>query len=176
MAKKKTKSTSTSFLSINAMRVIMAITVLLLYGKTVKYEYVLDDDLYITNHPIVQKGIAGVAAIFSQRSLDYISTAGGQQPYRPMTLFSFSIEKTLFDSAPQMAHLVNVLLLLILGLGIFQLLIHWFPKVHKEILFAVVMLFIAHPIHTEVVANVKSRDELLAMVFGIYACSIFGNT
>src|SRR6185436_19306690 len=33
--------------------------------------------------------------------------------------------------------------------------------------FAIALLWIAHPIHTEVVANIKSRDELLAFLFSI---------
>jgi tetratricopeptide (TPR) repeat protein len=34
----------------------------------------------------------------------------------------------------------------------------------------VVLLFLVHPIHTEVVSNIKCRDELLAFLFGLAAC------
>jgi hypothetical protein len=33
------------------------------------------------------------------------------------------------------------------------------------------LLFIVHPIHTEVVANIKSRDEIFALLFFILACN-----
>ncbi|MEZ4889875.1 MAG: glycosyltransferase family 39 protein [Crocinitomicaceae bacterium] len=41
----------------------------------------------------------------------------------------------------------------------------------KNILFAAVatLLFTVHPIHTEVVASLKNRDELLAFLFVIWA-------
>jgi Tfp pilus assembly protein PilF len=173
MAKKGQESGKSSFFTMKVMRIIIILTALFLYGKTVKFEYVLDDILFITSHPIVQQGVSGIATIFSERSLDYISTEGGQQPYRPLTLVTFAIEKTLFDNNPAIAHFVNVILLLLLSLGIFELLMTWFPKIHKHILFIVVLLFIAHPIHTEVIANVKSRDELLNMLFGIYSLLFF---
>ena len=35
-----------------------------------------------------------------------------------------------------------------------------------QILF-IVLLFVSHPIHTEVVANIKSRDEILSLLFGL---------
>lgn len=37
------------------------------------------------------------------------------------------------------------------------------------------LLFIAHPVHTEVVANIKSRDEILAFLFLVLALSFWGN-
>jgi hypothetical protein len=39
------------------------------------------------------------------------------------------------------------------------------PQVHHFIILGTVLLFIAHPIHTEVVGNIKSRDELLCFLF-----------
>jgi hypothetical protein len=38
----------------------------------------------------------------------------------------------------------------------------WFPAL-------AVLLFIAHPIHSEVVANIKSRDEILSLIFATLA-------
>ena len=35
--------------------------------------------------------------------------------------------------------------------------------------FIAAMIFIAHPIHTEAVANIKGRDELMAMLFSLGA-------
>lgn len=39
-----------------------------------------------------------------------------------------------------------------------------FPK-NKLLAFIITLLFLAHPIHTEVVANVKSRDEIFSIIF-----------
>jgi tetratricopeptide (TPR) repeat protein len=149
------------------MYLILVVLTFVLYGQSIQFEYVLDDDLFISNHPLVQEGIGAFADIFSQRSLDYISISAGQQPYRPLTIFSFALAQTMFDSAPGMAHFANIALMAISAILLLQVLFLWFPKIQKDILFLIVMLFVAHPIHTEVVANVKSRDELLNLLFGL---------
>lgn len=50
-----------------------------------------------------------------------------------------------------------------------------FPE--KGALFSIIVvgLFLIHPVHTEVVANIKSRDEILAMIFGITSLIFFLN-
>ena len=35
--------------------------------------------------------------------------------------------------------------------------------------FVATLLFVAHPIHTEVVANIKSRDDILCLLFSLIA-------
>jgi TolA-binding protein len=154
-------------------KILLIIFPLILYGMTFSFEYVLDDELYITHHPTVQKGISGIPEIFMEKSLSYMDQNGGQQPYRPITLTSYAIEKTLFDSHSIAAHITNVFIFIAIGFGLFHLLLLWFPQIHISILFSVILLFIAHPIHTEVIANVKSRDELLTMLFGILSLIFF---
>jgi TolA-binding protein len=154
-------------------KILLIIFPLILYGMTFSFEYVLDDELYITHHPTVQKGISGIPEIFMEKSLSYMDQNGGQQPYRPITLTSYAIEKTLFDSHSIAAHITNVFIFIAIGFGLFHLLLLWFPQIHISILFSVILLFIAHPIHTEVIANIKSRDELLTMLFGILSLIFF---
>ena len=50
-----------------------------------------------------------------------------------------------------------------------------FPE--KGALFSIIIvgLFLIHPLHTEVVANIKSRDEILTMIFGITSLIFFLN-
>ncbi len=42
---------------------------------------------------------------------------------------------------------------------------HLLKGFHPLLSFSTCLLFIVHPIHTEVIANVKSRDELIAFIF-----------
>jgi tetratricopeptide (TPR) repeat protein len=78
----------------------------------------------------------------------------------------------LFDGAgyerPGVSHLVNILFYLAVVLLLYRILRRllrdysmWFP-------FIIAMLFIAHPVHTEVVASLKNRDELLSMLFSLW--------
>jgi tetratricopeptide (TPR) repeat protein len=75
-------------------------------------------------------------------------------------------------------HLVNVLLYAASGVVLFLLLrdlLARHPSFRKEtgraapVAFAAALLFLAHPIHTEVVANIKGRDEIVSLLGSITA-------
>ena len=42
-----------------------------------------------------------------------------------------------------------------------------FPRLDRLLPFLVALLFVVHPLHVEVVANIKGRDEILALFFGL---------
>lgn len=65
----------------------------------------------------------------------------------------------------KLRHFINVLLYTLLILLMFYFLINYiFPKRADSVFFAV-LLFAVHPLHTEVVSNIKSRDEILSLIF-----------
>lgn len=70
---------------------------------------------------------------------------------------------------PFVNHLMNVLYFILLCLLIYEVLSRIFPqykggKWFQSLPFIATLLFAMHPIHTEVVANVKGRDEIFAML------------
>jgi tetratricopeptide (TPR) repeat protein len=61
---------------------------------------------------------------------------------------------------------VNNVLLYVLSVGLIYLFLSsYFFKNNKLLAFLISLVFLAHPIHTEVVANMKSRDEILSLMF-----------
>ncbi|HSZ71976.1 MAG TPA: glycosyltransferase family 39 protein, partial [Cytophagaceae bacterium] len=69
-------------------------------------------------------------------------------------------------------HIVQIILFaLSMVILLYFLTHHVFPS-YPLLGFFTVLLFVAHPVHTEVVANLKSRDEILSLMFisltGIY--------
>jgi protein O-mannosyl-transferase len=75
-------------------------------------------------------------------------------------------------------HLVNVLLYGLTGVVLFWLLLrllsgtadNWNPKGYAAIVaLAATLVFVVHPLHTEVVANVKGRDELVSLLGSLAA-------
>jgi len=166
---KKNKVAGGSGIKTAWIRTILVVFVLMLYGNTTKYEFTLDDDIFYLKHGSVQKGVSGIAEFFSHGSMEKFDGTLGEQPYRPLTLLSFAIEKDLFNNKASSSHFINVLLYILILQVLFGLLLRLFPKIHPIVSAAVVLLFAAHPIHTEVVASVKSRDELLAGLFGLMA-------
>lgn len=132
-----------------------------LYGKTLRYQLVLDDDLVISNS-FVQEGVASIPKIVTS---GYLAGFNGESTtYRPLPLVMFAIEKSLFDGKPLQSRFIHILMYALAGFFLWKMLLFWFPN-QKMLAFIVTLLFLAHPIHTEVVANLKSRDELLAFLF-----------
>jgi protein O-mannosyl-transferase len=70
-----------------------------------------------------------------------------------------------YTKGSAMRHFNNVLFYILSVLLIFMLLRnHMFPQ-FPDLAFLAAFLFCIHPIHTEVIANVKSRDEIFSIIF-----------
>jgi hypothetical protein len=136
------------------------------HGVTLLNDYNLDDNLVTQNHRLTSKGISAIPEIYG--SPYYQDDMGYSYGYRPTTLASFAIEKSLFGESALVSHTVNLALYLATCLLIFFLIKRIFPDKVDVALFAA-LLFTMHPIHTEVVASIKNRDEILALLFMLLA-------
>lgn len=148
---------------------ICALVGFCLYLNTVKHEYVLDDVGAITGNEYVMEGISGIPKILSVGMWHFDNVNLGY--YRPLSMITFAIENEFFPGNPHVSHLGNVILYALTGFFLCMLLMNLFRNHNPIFSFIVTLLFISHPIHTEVVANIKSRDEILAffnMTVGIY--------
>lgn len=128
---------------------------------------------------------------FGERGAKLVS--GGR--YRPLSMASLAVEyeivrkvrgdkRDVIDDkniimteadpylAPMLSHFINILLFGITGLLLYYLLVLIMPQSKSNpfyigIPFIVAILYIAHPIHTEAVANIKGRDEVMCMMFSV---------
>ena len=155
------------------IRLFLACFVLLLYGQIVSFDFTLDDESVYTNNELVQKGATNILTIFSQSSLGAGSENTVNHPYRPLTMLSFAMDKSLFNATSKGAHMVNLILYLILIQVLFSLLRKMFSGASVSFAAFITLLFAAHPVHSEVVASIKSRDEILAALFGFLAWQRF---
>ena len=62
-------------------------------------------------------------------------------------------------------HIVNVFLYAFTILLIYFVLVTYLFPNAMDMVFVACLLFTVHPLHTEVVANIKSRDEILSLLF-----------
>lgn len=145
----------------NATRKTVIIAMLLTapYWMTVRHDYTLDDTRVIEVNRFVQGGIGKTPQILAGEHWY------AQRGYRPLPTISFALEKTLFDSNATAAHLINVVLYGLTVFFLFLLFRRLFPKESRTTLWIAVGLFALHPVHTEVVSSVKSRDEILCLLF-----------
>lgn len=149
-----------------------------LYGNTLSHDYALDDAIVITQNQFTKKGIDGIKEIFTTEGFTGFFgikknlVAGGR--YRPLSLVTFAIEWEFFKNSPGLSHFINILLYALTGILLYivlsKLLIryetkHWYFSLP----FLTTLLFIAHPIHTEVIANIKGRDEIMTFLGAIAA-------
>ncbi len=144
----------------------MALFGFVLYANTLGHLYAIDDNLVIYGHEYVEKGLKGTPGIFTT-PFTYGTSKLNDNGYRPITLLVFALEIELFGKNaffPQ--HLIHVLFYVLSCFFLFLLLRRMFWKFHYLFALLVSMLYIAHPIHTEVVANLKSLDEILGFLFG----------
>jgi len=136
----------------------------LLYIMSVGNGFALDDNLVTNEHPYVSKGIAGIPEILTN---PYVRNEHHQMDYRPLAQISFAIERSLFGVSPGMNHLMNVLLYALLCVVLYFVLRLIFPSLPRSTIWLGSLLFAVHPLHSEVVNNLKSRDELFSLLFGL---------
>ncbi|MBI3519969.1 MAG: tetratricopeptide repeat protein [Bacteroidetes bacterium] len=150
----------------------------LFYGITLKNKYALDDDYvtatnfpvkgqaYTPNNKLIKDGFSSIPFIWVSH---YAHDNEGAFDYRPVVTTTFAIEYGIFGQQPFISHLINILLYFFTIWLFYCCLLKIFKQheLQKQIAFITALLFLIHPIHTEVVASLKSRDEILAFLFSL---------
>ena len=140
----------------------------ILYGNTIQNNYSIDDDYVTFSDPTVRKGIKAIPEIFTSLYAN-VYDAGKEIKfgYRPVVKTTYAIESEFFGANPHISHLINILLYALTSILLFFLLRRFFKESHILFPLLVTTLFMAHPVHTEVVSSLKNRDELLSFMFNI---------
>lgn len=140
------------------IRVALLLTVaMLVYGNTLLNGFTLDDDAYILHNPSV--------TAFSIRGL--FEPTRHNNVFRPTTFSSFALNWAIGGNRPFGYHLISVLLhaaVTFLLYMVLKKLLEGIPQ-GRIVAWTTALLFAAHPIHTEAVASISGRSELLAAGF-----------
>ncbi|MFN8337747.1 MAG: glycosyltransferase family 39 protein [Saprospiraceae bacterium] len=150
-----------------------------LYQACLPFGYVLDDQMVITGNSYTKKGFSGIYDIMTTESFEgYFGEkkelVQGNR-YRPLSIVTFAIEYGIFgDTNPWVSHFINILLYALTGILLMLVLTMLFRNYKSNpwwfaVPFVASIIFIAHPIHTEAVANIKGRDEIMSMLFSLAA-------
>jgi len=146
--------------------VLIFLVSFLTYSGTLKYNYTLDDGRYTFKNIFVKKGISSFPDLVFKGS-QVGSPEYFRPDYRPVVLIDFALEQSLFGNSPKTNHFTNVFFFDLLCALLFGFLRKVFRDYPLYVPLLITALFALHPIHTEVVANIKSRDELLCLLFGV---------
>lgn len=134
-----------------------------LYINTFGHQWALDDYSVIKENWVVKGGLENLRTIFTTE-YRYGAWNSPGSLYRPVTLAMFAWEWSMSPDNPAIHHIINVLFYALTG---WVLWVTWrriladYPPVLAAM---AVLFFMAHPVHTEVVANIKSRDEILSLL------------
>jgi len=144
--------------------ILLLVLTFVLYGNTLNHELVLDDLLVVSGNSYVQEGLSGIPDILAH---GYLHGSSGDEglTYRPVALITFAVEEQFFGGGAGAGHLWNLLYYFLAALLVFLVCRKWFGEYPDWVPLLITLAFLFHPIHTEVVANIKSRDELLAFLF-----------
>jgi Flp pilus assembly protein TadD len=182
----KTNAQATNNKTLRLVFVLLIIIfTFILYGNTINNLYSLDD--YIikgNNSSLLKDGISSIGEIFTTTYTSVNTDGGVGEPevtygYRPIVRTVYALEYSLlkifgFDpmqnprAAAKAGHIVNILIYLALVLVLFRVLQRIFKNYSIWFPFVIILLFMAHPVHTEVVASLKNRDEMLSMLFSLF--------
>ncbi len=136
----------------------------LLYANTLTHKFVLDDFGALADNWVIKKGIDGIPIIL-KTSYRFGINLLTDNLYRPLSQIMFAIEWQISPKNPFIHHFGNVLFYALSILLLFKVLKKYFPKANPLIPLIITFLYAVHPLHTEVVANIKSRDEIMSFFF-----------
>jgi Tfp pilus assembly protein PilF len=136
--------------------ILLAVSILV-YANTLLNSFAFDDLLYIFNNPAVT---APSLKLLLSATKDF-------NVFRPITFASLALDRSLAGGHAWFFHLVNLLL----HAGVTLLLYLVLKKLLERLAngpttaWVAALLFAVHPIHTEAVASIANRSELLAAGF-----------
>lgn len=154
----------------------LAALAVLVYANAAGNGFALDDEFVIVNN----EGVHGIKRIPAAVSQPYWPGAPSRIGlFRPLTAVTFAIEWELWGPDPTPFHVTNFVLHALVTVLVFSLLLaiagggrgRLAPSLAGAAVGAAV--FAVHPVHTEAVANVVGRAELLATAFVLAAAVLY---
>ena len=148
---------------------IVGILAFFTYINNLGHDWAYDDHQYITENEFVNNP-SRTGDIFTTT---YLFGSGGLQTglYRPITVFSYALNRAVTGLRPSWFHLCNNLIHTANSVLVFLMLTAFLGR--SDISFFAALLFAIHPIHTESVTNVVGRAELLAFLFVMLSLSMY---
>jgi protein O-mannosyl-transferase len=149
--------------------VLVALAAFAVYANTLKNGFVWDDHVLIVNNPFVQDW-ANVRKLFSADYYAGVATSDVENAARPMWILSALVDVKLWGLFPAGHHLTSAVLHSLNSLLVFAL---GASLGGLAVALMAGLLFAVHPVHTEAVAAVGFRADLLAAFFALAAFLLY---
>lgn len=129
--------------------IIFFLLISTLYANSILGAFLIDDTFLVRDNPFIEN--------FSNFTSYF--TSGTETFGRPVRLLSFYLDTALFGKSTIVYHISNILYY-----TVFCVLAYFFCQLlfeNKYLSFMVTLIFIAHPLHTEGVAYISGRKDIL---------------
>ncbi|MBL7775494.1 MAG: tetratricopeptide repeat protein, partial [Saprospiraceae bacterium] len=148
----------------------------LLYANTLTHGFVQDDAIVITDNMFTSKGVEGIPGILTKDTFFGFFKVEGKDAlvsggrYRPLTLVLFAVVYEAAGNNPFPFHLITVLLYAATCVLLYRTLLALLGgrddtrPLAPLVAWLAALLFAAHPLHTEVAANIKGCDEIVTLL------------
>ncbi len=147
--------------------IAVALIAIGIYANTMSAPFIYDDFGYIVHNDQIRDGDKLIRVFV----LPYPADRPQLGLYRPVTILSYALDASVGGLEPKTFHRTNVLL----HAGTCVLVLLLLLRLHASLPVAVcgAMLFALHPVHTEAVAWVVGRAEVLAAFFSLASLLLY---
>jgi hypothetical protein len=153
---------------------VFALTVLAVFGNSLRNGFVWDDKIYIVNNPIYRE--------CNFRNI--LATLANGVEYLPIRDLSYALDFAIGGGTPFVFHLSNLVIYCLTTISVFGYAWIAYRYIHLNETedierrsftagFFTALLFAVHPIHSEVVSFITCRNALLSTLFFFIATSLF---
>lgn len=140
--------------------VICLVVVFSIYGRTLWGGFVFDD-----RNIVEHQASLSFSKLPLVLAMPYWSDESGL--YRPTVVLSYALNFSILGAKPWGFHLINLILYALCGWWLWLLIRRLFSN--NLLAYVTALLFLALSIHTEAVANIVGRAEILALGFSLLA-------
>ena len=159
--------------------IVIAITVLLVYGNSLFHSFVGDDFFVVVNNNFVKSWnnlplLFSKSYLTSESNLPYLGKlfiGAGELTYRPVVTLTYFIDYSIWKLNPFGYHLTN-LLLHAANVVLLCYLVFLLAK-NRGIALLTALFFALHPVNAEVVNVISHREDLLAFLFSTLSFILF---
>src|SRR4030043_268288 len=138
----------------------LCISGIFIYSGSLKGEFILDDDYFILSNPYISDW-SHLPEIFTQSLCRHHQLESCY--HRPLQILTHMVDYSLWGFHATGYHFGNILFHILVSLTLYWLLTILFRN--QTLSFLASLLFIIHPVHTEVISYIAGRSEPMAGLF-----------
>ncbi|KAJ1419883.1 hypothetical protein B484DRAFT_453258 [Ochromonadaceae sp. CCMP2298] len=149
---------------------LLAITAALLYANSLFGAFIWDDRAAVVKN----RDVLGDTPLSDLLLHDFwgtdITREDSHKSYRPLTVASFRLDHALYGLDAFGFHATNVALYALTCLAVYAVMSQWINSAGARV---AAVLFVLHPVHTEAVASIVGRADVLCGLFYALALSTY---